>query len=71
MHPNAIIGSAIGWALGNVSIVMVDTEIRVGKMISRMLWIAANRIHRAQLPPAILGVDKDVELAPNGANHDL
>lgn len=47
IHPNAILGSALGWALGNISILMADTPARAGKIIARMLWIAANRIHRA------------------------
>lgn len=46
IHPNAVIGSALGWALSNISIVMAGTPILAGKMIARMLWIAANRIHR-------------------------
>lgn len=46
MHPNAIIGGALGFAMSNVSVIPAGNEIRAGKMIARMLWIAANRIHR-------------------------
>lgn len=46
IHPNAILGSALGWALLDITVVMAGNPIRAGKMIARMLYIAANRIHR-------------------------
>lgn len=46
IHPNAIIGSALGWALSDISIIMAGDRIRAGKMVARMLWIAINRISR-------------------------
>lgn len=49
MHPNAILGSALGWALCNVSIIMAGDKIRASKMIARMLWIAANRCYREKV----------------------
>lgn len=59
IHPNAVIGSALGWALCDISILMAGTPALAGKMIARMLYIAANRIHRAthfpvdQTPPIV------------------
>lgn len=47
IHPNACIGSALGWALSDISIVMAGTPARAGQIVSRMLWISANRLHRA------------------------
>lgn len=49
IHPNAVLGSALGWALDDITIAMAGTPARAGKMIARMLWIAANRIHRGNL----------------------
>jgi len=65
MHPNAIVGSALGFALSNVSVIMAGDRIRAGKMIARMLWIAANRIHRGTdgFPQSMLGIDKAPEIA--------
>lgn len=45
--PNAVLGSALGFAMSaNVSVLMADNHARAGKMVARMLWIAASRIHR-------------------------
>lgn len=66
MHPNSLLGSAFAWALCDISILMAGDARRAGVMIARMLWIAANRIHRSQQQE----VDKSIEATFLGVNLD-
>ncbi len=50
--PNAILGSAMGFAMScNVPIIMAGSHQNAGRMVSRLLWVAANRIHRENYKP--------------------
>lgn len=45
--PLAVLGSAMAFAMtANVSIIMAEDHQTAGRLVARLLWIAANRIHR-------------------------
>jgi len=49
-HPNAVLGSAMAFAMSaNVPIIMAGSHGTAGKLVARLLWVAANRIFREQL----------------------
>lgn len=49
VEPAAVYGSLMGWALYDISIIFAGDRIRAGKMVARLLWVAANRINRDRL----------------------
>jgi len=46
-HPNAVLGSAMAFAMmANVPIIMAGSHANAGKLVSRLLWVSANRCFR-------------------------
>ena len=44
----AVFGSAMAFALSsNVSIIMAEDHQKAGILVARLLWVAANRLHRS------------------------
>lgn len=47
LHPNAVYGTLMGWAMScNVPIMFMGDRKRAGLAMARLIWVAANRIHR-------------------------
>lgn len=47
LTPTQIYGALMGWALtAKVPIIFAGDHIRAGKLVARLLYVAANRIHR-------------------------
>lgn len=48
--PSQVTGTIMGWAISyNVSMIFAGDRIRAGKLMARLLYIAANRIYKAEL----------------------
>lgn len=57
--PNAILGSIMGWAQKNITILFFDTEQQCALMMSKYLYIAAKRYWRELYP--FIQVQSNVE----------
>ena len=43
VHPNSAIGSIMGWMADGLPIIFAESHPQAGVMVSRMLWVVANR----------------------------
>lgn len=65
-HPNAVLGSAMGFALSaGLPIIMAGNHSSAGKLVARLLYVAANRIHRT-----LTQHDHNVTNSPQGGNDN-
>ncbi len=50
VHPNAVLGSLMGWIAQGVPVIMIGDHTRAGRWVSRMIYLAAKRRYMEALP---------------------
>lgn len=72
IHPNAVLGSLLGWMAQGIPVVMTGTNERAGRFISRMLFTAARRRYTEALGFLnAVAQEPQVDIAPDSPVPDL
>lgn len=59
VHPNAVMGSLMGWIAQGIPVIMIGDHARAAKWVSRMLFLAARRRYEEVYPMMELMVSLD------------